>query len=208
MISILAVSKNNVIGNSGKLPWSFKKDMKWFKTLTTIDLFGNKSNHNLVVMGRKTWESIGSKPLVNRINWVISSSLDIDSTKYNGKVCSSKNIDEFNLDTRSFHKDSCLFCIGGAMLYKEIQPSAMIVTEIDSDFNGDTLFDWRSLGDEYKVDASSLPFSDINLLDGSEYNMSVSLVLQAKVLRDKYQHSYYRYLFEKSIDNFGLDMLV
>ena len=67
MISIIAaVSKNGVIGVDNKLPWNLPEDLKRFKELTT---------NNVVIMGRKTYESIG-KPLPNRINIVVTRNKD------------------------------------------------------------------------------------------------------------------------------------
>ena len=55
---ICAIAKNNVIGNENKLPWNISEDLKRFKELTS---------KNIVVMGRKTYESIG-RPLPKRKN--------------------------------------------------------------------------------------------------------------------------------------------
>ena len=63
---VVAVSKNNVIGKDNKLLWRQSEDLKRFKSLT----IGQK-----VVMGRKTYESIG-KPLPGRDNYVITKSID------------------------------------------------------------------------------------------------------------------------------------
>ncbi|HLF54156.1 MAG TPA: dihydrofolate reductase, partial [Candidatus Nanoarchaeia archaeon] len=66
MISIIAaMAKNRVIGKDNKLPWSIPDDLKNFKKLTT---------GNTIIMGRKTFESIG-KPLPNRNNIVVSSTM-------------------------------------------------------------------------------------------------------------------------------------
>jgi dihydrofolate reductase len=61
---IVAVNNNNVIGNKGLIPWRCKEDLKLFKETTTS---------HVVVMGRKTWGSIGERVLRNRVNIVISS---------------------------------------------------------------------------------------------------------------------------------------
>ena len=63
-----AISKNNVIGKENKLPWKLSEDLKRFKELTT---------GNLIVMGRKTFDSIG-RPLPNRKNIVLSNNLDLE----------------------------------------------------------------------------------------------------------------------------------
>ena len=59
---ICAISKNNVIGNKNQLPWNISEDLKRFRELTS---------ENIIVMGRKTFESIG-RPLPNRKNIVLS----------------------------------------------------------------------------------------------------------------------------------------
>ena len=63
--AIAAMSLNRVIGAGNKIPWHLPEDFKWFKQMT--------SGH-VVIMGRKTFESLGGKPLPNRINIVLSSS--------------------------------------------------------------------------------------------------------------------------------------
>src|ERR1051325_4315470 len=62
--AIAAMSKNRVIGNGNKIPWHIPEDFKWFKKMTT---------GHVVVMGRKTFESIG-KPLPNRETIILSKS--------------------------------------------------------------------------------------------------------------------------------------
>ncbi len=61
--AIAAMSLNRVIGAGNKIPWHLPEDFKWFKKMT--------SGH-VVIMGRKTFESLGNKPLPNRINIVLS----------------------------------------------------------------------------------------------------------------------------------------
>src|SRR6185436_13535118 len=60
--AIAAMSENRVIGSGNKIPWHIPEEFKWFKKMTT---------GNAVVMGRKTFESLG-KPLANRINIVLT----------------------------------------------------------------------------------------------------------------------------------------
>ena len=60
---IAAVSDNNVIGINNKLPWSLKKDLKWFRMHTL---------EGAVIMGRKTWDSLPYKPLKNRLNIILT----------------------------------------------------------------------------------------------------------------------------------------
>ena len=104
---IVAVdSKCYGIGKDGKIPWHNKDDMKFFKDITTGD--GN----NAVIMGRKTFESIG-KPLPNRLNIIISKTLtNIDN-------CIIKNSLEDALVYAKSEKKDNAFIIGGATVYNE-----------------------------------------------------------------------------------------
>ena len=61
---IVAVNQKNVIGKNNNIPWHISEDLKNFKEVT---------NNNIIVMGRKTYESLPQKPLPNRINVVITS---------------------------------------------------------------------------------------------------------------------------------------
>ena len=63
---IVAMGSNRVIGKEGKMPWHIPEELQSFKTITT------GSN---VIMGRKTFESLGNKPLPKRENLIISSTL-------------------------------------------------------------------------------------------------------------------------------------
>ena len=63
---VVALSNNNVIGVDNMLPWNLKRDLQHFKNYTT---------NKILLMGRKTYESIG-RPLPNRINYVISTTID------------------------------------------------------------------------------------------------------------------------------------
>ena len=69
---IVARSLNYGIGKKGSIPWKIPSDMKMFKKITTSGKSGNT-----VIMGRKTFESMNSKPLPNRTNIIISQSLNL-----------------------------------------------------------------------------------------------------------------------------------
>lgn len=97
---ILAKSENNVIGNNNSLPWNLPDDLQWFKECTL-----NKT----VVMGRKTFESIG-KPLPKRKNCILTKS----SKSINGCYVYD-DIDRFVDD--HIHDD--VWVIGGQSVYEE-----------------------------------------------------------------------------------------
>lgn len=102
-IIIVAVSENDAIGKDNKLLFHLKEDMQNFKRLTT---------NNVVVMGRKTYESIG-KPLKDRINIVISRS----DNKGEGNLIWVHSLEEAIKKAKEYEKD--IYIIGGGSIYKE-----------------------------------------------------------------------------------------
>ncbi len=105
---IAAIAENNALGYQNNLLWHLPDDLKNFKLLT---------QHNVVIMGRKTYESIG-KPLPNRINIVISSTLS--SNDEDLKIV--KNMTEAIALAKEYHTE--IFIIGGGKIYKESLPLA------------------------------------------------------------------------------------
>ena len=99
---ICAIAKNNVIGNENKLPWNISEDLKRFKELTS---------ENIIVMGRKTYESIG-RPLPKRKNIVLSrnKNLEIQGVEVMNSIESV--IDSYNLQEKD------LYVIGGTFIYE------------------------------------------------------------------------------------------
>ena len=120
---IVAMSENRVIGNNNELIWKLSSDLKRFKDLTT---------NNPVVMGRKTYESIG-RPLPNRRNIIISRQPDylVDDCE----IVSS--LEEALLLTNS----DC-FIIGGGEIYKQSLEvvDKIYLTLVHKEFEGDTKF--------------------------------------------------------------------
>ena len=128
---VAAVSKNGVIGKDGKMPWNLPCDLKHFKALTT---------GNMVVMGRKTFESIG-RPLPNRINVVLTRNNDIyhKPVRDDGSwVMVAHSVDEVLQLSQVLDKG--VFVIGGQLVYQQFLPYADVVhlTLIEHEFEGDT----------------------------------------------------------------------
>ena len=122
---IAAVARNGVIGGGNALPWRLPADLQRFRALTT--------GHS-VIMGRKTWESIG-RPLPGRQNIVVTRQRDYAA---NGAIV------KFSLDEalRAATLPAPAFCIGGGELYALALPVATTLhcTLIDRDFAGETRF--------------------------------------------------------------------
>lgn len=126
---IAAMSTNRTIGINNKLPWHLPADLKHFKSLTL-----NKS----VVMGRKTYESIG-KPLPNRQNIILTNQVN-----YKALGCDVVNSIEAAIKTAEM-KDEIMI-IGGAKLFEQCLPLAkrLYLTVIETDIVGDTYFpQWK-----------------------------------------------------------------
>lgn len=125
MISLIfAMGRNNALGYENKMPWHIPADFTYFKRVT----MGQP-----VIMGRKTFESIGN-PLSGRINIVITRST---SFSHNGCI-----VVDSVAKAKELVKDKDSFIIGGAEVYSAFLPTAdkLYITEIDNDFEADTFF--------------------------------------------------------------------
>ncbi len=162
MISaIVAVDENYGIGYQGELLCRIPSDLRRFKGLTT---------NNVVVMGRKTWDSLPTKPLPNRTNIVITNNVDGFQLK-NGVIFTTLDLLKETICEISEVYD--VFIIGGSQIYKELLPYCKIVhlTRIHKPFeNVDTYFpkieedeNWEAeiIGDIFRTD------------DGLEYQFCV-----------------------------------
>jgi dihydrofolate reductase len=118
--AIVAMSLNRVIGKDNKLPWHLPEDLRWFKKLTT---------GNVIIMGRKTWDSIG-KPLPNRENIVVTRS---DAPIRGARTIHSLAELHPENDTRDY------FIIGGAQIFETYLPQCgeVYLTKIKRDVEGD-----------------------------------------------------------------------
>lgn len=120
---VVAVAANGTIGARGTLPWRLPADLARFREVTT---------GHAVVMGRRTWESIG-RPLPGRQNIVVTR----DASFRAGGADVAHSLDEALAAVR---RPLPVFCIGGAELYRAALPRAdlLYVTEIARDVPGDT----------------------------------------------------------------------
>lgn len=155
IILIVAIAENGVIGGENKLLWHLPADLKYFKQLTT---------GNIVIMGRKTYESIG-KPLPNRTNIVISRVLNL---KIEGCLVLNSIENALKEAEKLNHQNlkkqlplQKIFVIGGAQIYHLAMPLAnkLYVTEVKATFEGDTFFpkinksNWQEISREaYTMD--------------------------------------------------------
>lgn len=159
---IAAVGKNGELGKNGDLCFHIKEDMKFFRETTMF--------HH-VIMGKKTWKSIGEKPLKNRKNYVATHK-DISLELPEG-VSVVMNLEErlkFYANVPPEDEELYrLFVIGGASVYKAALPYAdeILLTEIDAeDKDADTFF----------PDFDKSKFERTVLKKGKENDLSYSFV--------------------------------
>lgn len=121
LIAVVAMASNRVIGRDGQLPWHLPEDLKFFKRLTS---------GGTIVMGRKTYDSIG-RPLPKRRNIVLSRNLE---EAPNGCELAS-SIDDLDLS-------GDIFIIGGAQIYASLmdQLDEIILSYVFEPHEGDTHF--------------------------------------------------------------------
>jgi dihydrofolate reductase len=150
---LVALSNNFVIGVNNDLPWKLKKDLQHFSAYTQ-----NKA----IVMGRKTFESIG-RPLPNRKNIVISSSLESQESL---EVVPNLNqaIEVANQWNKDNSAEEEIVLIGGGYVFEESKNivNKLVLTRVDCEIDGDVFYpqidlsDWKETSREsYKRDSEN-----------------------------------------------------
>ena len=142
---VVALSNNNVIGINNSLPWNLKTDLAHFK---------NYTSNKIIVMGRKTYESIG-RPLPNRINLIVSNTIKEingaelfksteDAINKARELCINKNLEE-------------IIIIGGGYLFRDTLSitNKLVLTKVDCNIEGDVFYpdidlnEWEKLSSEH-----------------------------------------------------------
>ena len=157
MIKILvACDENRVIGKNNQLIWHLPADLKRFKNLTT---------GHVIIMGRKTYESIG-RPLPGRTSVIITRQPDYQVP---GAIVVASIDQALKVCSEGKETDQEIFVIGGAEIYHQAFElcQRIYITEIQQEFDGDTLFpelnqqEWREISREKHR---------LNADDGLEYH--------------------------------------
>jgi dihydrofolate reductase len=131
IVLVAAIGDNNVIGVDGKLPWHISSDLKHFRALTV---------NRPIIMGRKTFESIG-KPLDQRTNIVVSRSLE----RIGSGVVLATSVDaalgfaRADAEKRGVNE---IMVIGGGDIFAELMPRAtrLEITHVHASPEGDSFF--------------------------------------------------------------------
>jgi dihydrofolate reductase len=152
---IVAIAQNRAIGKNNQLLWHLPADLKHFKQIT--------SGHT-VIMGRKTYDSIG-KPLPNRRNIVI--------TRQTLQIFGCEVVQSLPDALALCNNEPEVFIIGGARIYEQALPLThrIYLTEVEQDFEGDAFFpalnlaEWTELTREHHIpdEKNNLPYTFITL---------------------------------------------
>lgn len=152
---IVAMAKNNVIGLDNDMPWHLPADLQWFKKTT----LGSP-----IIMGRKTYESIG-RPLPGRLNIILSrdSSLSIEGCTVVNSIEDAMRAAE-DANQASDNPKEEVFITGGSHLYNTFleQADTLYITLIDAKLEGDTFFPDYTQYNWQEIHKSEHPADDKN----------------------------------------------
>lgn len=149
---LVAVSNNNVIGKDNDLPWKLKKDLLHFKNYTV---------GKTILMGRKTFESIG-RPLPNRNNFIVSTTLQ--------NVNGAEVFKSLDSAIENVSPGEEVVIIGGGYLFRESINffNKLVLTQVDCLIDGDIFYPEVNL-DQWTLEQSE----DFKKDEDNEYNFSV-----------------------------------
>ena len=150
---VVALSNNNVIGVDNDLPWNLKTDLNHFKEYTT---------NKIIVMGRKTYESIG-RPLPNRVNYIVSNTIkDLDGASIFKSTEEALESAKEVCDKDDNYDE--IVIIGGGYLFRDTLSisNKLVLTNVDCDIEGDVFYpeinldEWKEIKSEnFKKDSDN-----------------------------------------------------
>lgn len=155
---IAAYDEKKGVGINNTLPWHFSEDLKRFKTLT---------NHKPIIMGRKTFESLG-RLLPNRKHIILSRDKEWAKTTMNTypEITIYSDINEMlSVLTKSYTEDQEIFIIGGTAIWQSMFPflDMLYITHVNGSYEVDTYFpDWDI--NDWKI-VNMVKYEDFNFTD-------------------------------------------
>jgi dihydrofolate reductase/thymidylate synthase len=172
---ILATDSNGGLGYKNELAWEFISDFNFFKYITTSHqvLPGINNSENILIMGRKTWESMGKKSLIGRESWVITSQYkELNETNTNPNIRFFKDFYHAYISASGFTNRD-IWVVGGAKIYQEALVhwacGKIYWTKIHGSFNSDVFINVS----DYMIDWDEIiTKTDINNKDGNSYELT------------------------------------
>lgn len=140
LMMIVAMAKNRMIGKDNQMPWHLPDDLKYFKAQTL-----NKP----VIMGRKTFESLGSRPLPNRPNLVITRNVEFQAVG----VEVFNSVESALESVKTFPE---VVIMGGAQIYQQWidKVDRLLITEVEVELDGDAYFPDFKAGNQIWLEVS------------------------------------------------------
>lgn len=170
---ILATDLNGGFGLKNALPWDLPLDFEFFKSITKQNsiLPGINQEDNILIMGRKTWESMGSKPMSNRISYVITKNYEeLNKASYSKTLFFPDFLSAYV--EASLHLNSTIWVIGGKQIYdtalKHWACDKVYWTQIKGTFEADTFINIK----DYNIKWNSIIMKEeINKKDQQIYEL-------------------------------------
>jgi dihydrofolate reductase len=161
MLSIIVASdENGGIGKDNNLLFKIKDDLKRFKELTT---------GHIIIMGRKTYDSLPNGALPNRHNIVITTSNRVNTLSTKESLIFKNNINELIEKYKNSSEET--FIIGGGLIYKQFLPycNKIYLTTVKGNYNADTFFkinsnEWRKEWESGILETDGYAYNFINLI--------------------------------------------
>jgi dihydrofolate reductase len=148
VVHVVAVDQKNCIGKNNQMAWHISEDFQHFKQIT---------QGGIVIMGRKTFESIG-RPLPQRLNWVLTRDRNWSHPGVHIAYSLEEALTRASIDIATVDKPS-LFIIGGAEIFKQSMAIAdrLEITHVDLDVQGDAFY--PAIGHDFVLTQTSLHLS-------------------------------------------------
>jgi len=178
LTSIVAVNEDGVIGAGNALPWRLRTDMKFFREQTS---------GNVVLMGRKTFDSLGQRCLPNRYNVVVSHSFGL--LPNNDECASATGIADAlfraSIAPKKYREQ---FVIGGASMYEQFAPftDRYLITLVQKRVpEGDTFFDQTFLGNPDQWEIVELLKQAASDIDEAPFSIFEVIARDPEVFRER-----------------------
>ena len=164
---ILSCDDNNGIGHKNALPWCIPDDLMYFKKMTTR--VKDSSKQNMIIMGKRTWESLPYQPLPKRVNMILSRTKSVINPDVyiisNQPIRHSISLESAIIHANSDSTIENIFIIGGASVYNEALSKKkcykIFLTKVEGSHDVDTYID--------PISESDYHISDIKVCDGHSF---------------------------------------
>lgn len=159
---IVAAAANNGIGKDNTIPWDIPEELNNFRLITSSSNVPNKQN--AIIMGRNTWQSLPHKPLKNRVNIVVSNSMQEGNDE--GYIL-KRSIYNALLHANADDNIAKIFIIGGAEIYREVlERHVHLVDKIylsviyDKEYHCDKFIDMNKIYDCFEFDKENIHLTE------------------------------------------------